>query len=207
MIRLLNNTWLKNIHLCKQIHINGIIKRTMFKKACQVTYNSLKPRQPVLVPIKRPVCYSVENTNLMNSSHELAKVNPVLGPLKKPFQHLTYVRESCEVKNCENKVCKEVCGTTQETSYIAHGSHNGTFEGARFVANVDLTGNLHDQYIIPYENPVPVESPLDINKEKTKQLNNDKQHLNNLHMNTKDNKAKKTMLNKQKPDENDENIN
>ena len=196
-----------NIKTVKNLNINKVIKRTMFKKACQITYNNFKPKQPVVVPIYRQAHYSVENTNVMKSSHELTTVNPILGSIKKPFQHYTYVRECCEVENCEDKVCKEVCGTTQEASYIAHGSHNGTFKGARFASNIDFTGNPHAQYLITYENPVPVSNPLDINKDKTEQLNKDKQHVNNLHMNTKDNKYKKTLINKQNINETDDNIN
>ena len=137
--------------------------------------------------------YRIADTNANNSTHEQAQVNPILTSAKgKPFQHPSYVRDTCDADTtCDSKICKKLCGDIEKSSYVGHGTHDGTVAGAVFISHTDLNNNLSAQYGVMYKKPInnPDISGMNTNNDKTNNLNNNKEMADNVHLNSSQNNS------------------
>ena len=163
----------------------------MVKNKLSLINNWIRPiAQPprngqILVPKQTYATYHVEDANAMKSSHEQAQVNPLL-PKKngETFQHPNFCRNKCNHIDCQHKLCPKLCDTLVTTEYIGHGTHDGSYPKSVYVSETDLNGKDRPQYGKFYEIPVPKTSIEEPSAEKTVVLNENKEALNNVHMNT-----------------------
>lgn len=109
----------------------------------------------------------------------------------------------------KKKLCYKACGDVELRSHVAHGTHDGTFPGAVFIAHKNLKNKVSDQYAVMYNNPVPnIDSHgVHTDPNMTANLNNNRQMLLGLYRNSKpDNSAEFKALTKAQDIDN-ENIN
>ena len=105
--------------------------------------------------------YEIHKTNPLNSTHELAEKNPILG--KKGFQHPTVGRDACIIPDCEHKKCDQLCAPLKEKTYIGQQT----------------------QFMVAYPKPVinPTAKSMHIDVEKTTELNKNAEMRDNVHLN------------------------
>jgi hypothetical protein len=176
-------------------------------------HSTITEKPPIINTSKRKLIYEVKNAAPETSSHEQCEVNPVLGSSpKKAFQHPQVSRKHCDQANCENQVCDAPpCGQVTKEDFIAHGTHDAGFPSAVFISHTDLSGDeKRPQYGVFYDTGVPSHSSTgQTNPELTKNLNQNHEARDNVHMNAPKNKNKVEEYKNdiKNPKDSDDNIN
>lgn len=144
-----------------------------------------KPHTYAGVLNKNYVTYRIDQAKAITTTHEQAQVNPLLTkPNGSTMQHPAIVRTLCDIPNCEHKVCKKPCNTPIENSDVGHATHSDKFPGVRYISNTDSSGDARPEFMLPYERPIEnTTSGANIDKTKTKNLNDNSEALNNVHLN------------------------
>ena len=165
----------------------------MFRSKLHQATNLVRPmlNQPSyhkqIIPQKQGYAtYRVDDAKAMNTTHEQAQVNPLLGDnVKHTFQHPAYVRSVCDYTYCKDTVCKKPCGPVIEEADVGHATHSSTYPNVKYVSSVDSKGAVRPEYMVVYNPPIEnVTGGLNLNKEKTENFNNNQEALHNVHLNS-----------------------
>ena len=136
---------------------------------------------------RKSATYQIDKTNPLNSSHELARNNPILPNNKgQSYQHPSIGKNICTLENCEHKKCDVLCTPLQEKTYIGHATHDGKRVDSKYISETDLEGLNRPQYAKFYEYPQPNYDTTGqhIDHNKTEILNNNPEMNTNIHMNS-----------------------
>ena len=82
-------------------------------------------------------------------------------------KHPHIVKESCESKDCDNKVCSTVCDNNNQFSVLGHNTHKpliGRF--SKFISDYDANGEPDVQYFTKTNQPKTITGEEKKNLEK-----------------------------------------
>lgn len=173
---------------------NNIINNATRLNTTSVHNHVLYTRPPQIININRYATYRVDDANYINTTHEQSQANPILSNYNGYYQHPPYVRSLCDLDNCEHHLCYgKLCGSHIQDADVGHATHSATYPGVKYISSKDSSGKDRPEYMVKYENPIENNTQSqNVNSEKTKNLNENKEALNNVHMNSSRKPCKKT---------------
>jgi hypothetical protein len=154
-----NNLHKTKTIVCKPILVNIITRsmqssrRFLGRQATNLVKRHCDSRLPIVSFFKRSATFVVKNPDPTNTDLQAIANNPFVGH-KKKFQHLEVTRQTCDLPNCKDKTCSQLCSQLQTDTSIAHGKPS-------LVTNVvvqpptttDLSGSSKQQNFVVYVNP------------------------------------------------------
>lgn len=139
--------------------------------------------------------YHVDKVDAMKTTHEQTQSNPLIMKTynrNETMQHPSIVRTSCDKEYCEHQLCKKPCSTIKEVADVGHATHSATYPGVTYVSATDCSGTPRPEYLLPYT--IPIENTTNgayTDQTKTTNLNNNREALENIHMNVSKEPIKK----------------
>jgi hypothetical protein len=87
---------------------------------------------PISKSIKRGLHYHIDDTNALTTSHEQAKVNPLMSSHRKIIQHPFIGQYICIKPHCEKQLFEKTCDIPKSKTYVGHVTH-GNPKGVELV--------------------------------------------------------------------------
>jgi hypothetical protein len=161
----------------------------MFSRFSPIFKNSQKlmTKSTLVSSQKSYATYHIDKPTVKNNSHEQTQSNPILKTKKGTvFQHPGIGKDICEAEDCKDKLCDKPCENIVERTTVGHGTHDGSRQDSTFISSTDFAGEPRAQYMRSYNPPVQNHDSegKNIDIEKTKELNNNPDMQDNIHMNS-----------------------
>jgi hypothetical protein len=163
MLTLCNNIFQSKTMVCKPMLLNTILIRSMQssrrflgRQATNIVNRHCDSRLSLIFFPKRSATFVVKNPDPTNTDLQAIANNPFVGH-KKKFQHLEVTRQTCDLPNCKDKTCFQLCSQLQTDTSIAHGTHGKPSLVTNVVVQppttTDLSGSSKQQNFVVYVNP------------------------------------------------------
>lgn len=164
-------------------------------------YLNTNNKIPARLVSQKYATYRTDDAKASITTFEQSQNNPILkNNANKAYQHPPYVRSICDLPNCQDKLCKTPCGKIVEDADVGHATHSPTFPNVKYISATDCSGQNKTEYMVSYNPPIEnTTAGQNINKDKTANLNNNKEALENIHLNSSRNPAKKAFTGSDDP--------